>query len=67
MKYLKSILEWTYSICAIVCPISFILIWVGLLSFDAKMTVYSFVSTAVTGLFVFYYGTSNNDNFRGRG
>ncbi len=57
MKTIKYILAWIYTICVIVCPISFILTFVGLLVLNADLSAYSFLTTLVTSGYAFFYGT----------
>ena len=63
MKTIKNILEWIYAICLIVCPLSFIMAFVGLLILNAEVIVYSFLTYAVTLPYVVFYGTHNNPRF----
>ena len=67
METFKNILEGINTVCAIAWPISFILIWVGLFTFDAKMLVYSFCVWGITFSYYFLYESFTNKQFKGRG
>ena len=65
MKAIKNILEALYCIAAVVCAVSFILVWVEFFTFNGTMAGYCFIVWAITFLYCFIYWGFTSKSMRG--
>ena len=61
MKTFKEILQVISALCVLICPMTFVLTFVGLLIFDADLFIYSLFTGCLTGVYVFVYEACTNE------
>lgn len=66
MKRIKDFLKLLDYICCMILPVSFVLMWVGMFTFNAKMLAYSFLITVITGGYTFFYWSFTSKDALGR-
>ncbi len=64
MKTFKDILQLICGLCVIICPISFVLTFVGFLVLNANLIAYSFFTLCFTFGYAFFYIAFTNKIFK---
>lgn len=67
MKAIKNILEALCYIAAVVCAVSFILVWVEFFTFNGAMAGYCFIVWAITFIYCLMYWGFTSKSMRGGG